>query len=112
MRSPGGSGGPGPPQDDLRAPPGDPQDPSETHLGPPWAALGPPRAPLGGDGLAQTAKTMILLKLSLILRGPPHPQGDPQREATRSLARFGNGFGPPRGDYRGELVARLLETNS
>ena len=66
-------GGPGPPQDDLRAPPGDPQDPSETHLGPPWAALGPPRAPLGGDGLAQTAKTMILLKLSFILRSPGYP---------------------------------------
>ena len=58
---------PKPYQNDLRASPGDPRDPPENHPGPPRAALGPPSSPLGGHGVAQTAKSMILLKLSLIL---------------------------------------------
>ena len=59
---------PKPYQNDLRASPGDPRDPPENHPGPPRAALGPPSSPLGGHGVAQIAKSLILLKLSLILR--------------------------------------------
>ena len=38
----------------------------ETHPGPPRAALGAPGSPSGGHGVAETAKNMFLLKLSLI----------------------------------------------
>ena len=70
MRSPGAQGrswgGPVHLKMTPGPPPGDSREAPETHPGPPRAALGPPGSPSGGHGVAQTAKTMILLKLSLI----------------------------------------------
>ena len=45
-----------------------PGTPPWAHQGPPRASLGPPSSPLGGHGVAQIAKIMILLKQSLISR--------------------------------------------
>ena len=64
-------------QSKSRGLPGRSPGPPETHTEPPGAALDPPGSPLGGHGVAQTAKVVILLKLSLILMNFGSPRVPP-----------------------------------